>query len=73
MASSSILAEESLNGITEAFLKARRDALEAGHAIVYLDADGRYVQELPNGRRFEIRFDPSQPRESHLIVIRELS
>jgi hypothetical protein len=48
-------------------------ALDAGHSVVFVDDEGLYVQERPDGRKFEIRFDPTRPRESHLIVVRELT
>jgi hypothetical protein len=41
--------------------------------VVYRNADGGYVAEYPGGRRFEVRFDPTRPRESHLVVLREIS
>ena len=53
-------------------LRARQDALEAGHPVVFIDEAGRYVQEHPDGRLFEIRLDPTEPRES-CVIIRELS
>ena len=56
----------------EAFHIAQRNALAAGHSIVYVDPAGRYIEQRPDGRRFEVRLDSSQPRESHRIVIREI-
>jgi len=32
-----------------------------------------YVQELPDGRKFEIRFHPGAPPESHVERIREIT
>jgi hypothetical protein len=48
-------------------------ALAAGHPVVYLDDAGRYVQEIPGGRRFEVRLLAGHPRESHLTIVRELT
>jgi|GEM_PF-3167169 len=56
--------------LTEAFAEA---ALKGGHTVVFMDEAGRCVEEWPNGERFEIRLDPSQPRESHRVVLRKLT
>ena len=72
MADFSILTDEFMNTVAKACSKARTDALDAGHPIVYIDEAGRYVEEHPSGRRFEIRFDQTQPRELHVVVVREL-
>jgi hypothetical protein len=37
-----------------------------------VDQRGRLVEELPDGRSFEIRLDPAQPRATHRVVLREL-
>jgi hypothetical protein len=52
--------------------KARQDSLDAGHPVTFRDFKGRTVQELPDGRRFEIRFVPGAPRHKHVEVLREL-
>jgi hypothetical protein len=59
----------------EAAARAGREARQGsgGRACGrFVDEFGRYLQEHPDGRVFAVRFDPSQPRESHLIIVREL-
>lgn len=73
MVHASILTEDFAQATSQAGLRARQVALAAGHAVVFVDASGRCVEEWPNGKRFEIRLDPSQPRESHRVVLRELA
>ena len=73
MADLSILSEEFEQAAATAGLHARKNALAAGHAVVFVDHLGRYVEELPDGRRFEVRLDASLPRSSHLCVLGELT
>ena len=73
MADFSILTDDLLFTVAKACSKARADALDAGHAVVYIDAAGRYVEERPDGKRFEIRLDRTRPRESHVVVVGEIS
>ena len=72
MLSANILSDEFAQAAALAGLQARQAALAAGHPVVFVDDVGRYIQELPDGRRFEIRLQPGVPRESHLHVIGEL-
>lgn len=58
-----ILTEEFMQLVADACSKARAAALDAGHPVVLRDADGSYVAEYPDGRRFQVRFDPNSPRE----------
>lgn len=51
---------------------ARQHALASGQSVVYVDAAGRYVEERPDGRKFEVRLDSSKHREMHRIVAREI-
>lgn len=69
----SIISDEFAQAAAQAGWHARQAALAAGHAVVFIDETGQYIEEWPNGRRFEVRLDPTQPRESHRIVLRELS
>ena len=73
MASANILTEEFAKAAAMAGLRARQSALAAGHPVVFVDDLGRYVEELPDGRRLEIRLRAGTPRESHLQVLGELS
>jgi hypothetical protein len=72
MSSANILTEEFARAAAVAGLRARQNALAAGHPVVFVDDFGRYVEELPDGRRLEIRLQPGTPRESHLHVLGEL-
>ncbi len=67
-----ILTDEFAAVAASAGLSARERALAAGHSVVFKDPKGRYVEEKPNGRRYEVRFNPGAPRESHLTILREL-
>ena len=73
MVHASILTDEFSHAAAQAGLRARQAAFAAGHAVVFVDDAGRCVEEWPNGKRFEIRLDPSQPRESHRVVVGELA
>jgi hypothetical protein len=53
--------------------KARSEALAEGHPVVYADECGCFVQELPDGRKYEIRFHPGAPPESHIERMREIT
>lgn len=69
----SILDDEFFVTVAKACSNARAAALGAGHSVVFRDATGRYVEERPEGTRFEIRFEKTRPRESHIVVLRELT
>jgi hypothetical protein len=49
------------------------ETLAAGYPVFYLDADGLEVKELPDGRRFEIRWIPGAPSGSNYEIVRELN
>ncbi len=68
----SILTDELARTISEEGWRARQTALAGGHPVVYRDTAGRYVEEHPDGRCFEVAFDPTKPREAHRAVLREL-
>jgi hypothetical protein len=48
------------------------DTLASGHSVFYVDRDGLNVMELPDGRRFEIRWIPGAPSGENYEVIREV-
>jgi hypothetical protein len=73
MPTANILTEEFAQAAAAAGLRARRNALAAGHTVVFVDDFGRYVEELPDGTRLEIRLRPGEKRESHLQILGELS
>ncbi|HBY64313.1 MAG TPA: hypothetical protein DEH78_31195 [Solibacterales bacterium] len=73
MAIVSVLTQEFAHAVADACSKARSTALEMGHLVVYRETDGGCVAVYPSGRRFEVRFDPTRPRESHLMVLREIA
>jgi len=68
-----ILTDDFAQAAAAAGRLARLDALASGHSVVFMDHQGRYVEELPDARRFEIRLDPSHPREAHRIVVCEIA
>ncbi|MCB1020162.1 MAG: hypothetical protein H6509_00395 [Bryobacterales bacterium] len=72
MAELSILSDEFAEKMAAAGRRARQAALDAGFPVVFLDGEGRYVQEWPDGRMFEVRFDPSASGDAHCVVVREL-
>ena len=73
MLSVNILSEEFAQAAALAGLRARQNALAAGHPVVFVDELGRYVEELPDGTKLEVRLRPGTPRESHLEILGELS
>ncbi len=73
MVHASILTDDFAQAASQAGRRARQAALVAGHPVVFVDAAGRCVEEWPDGKRFEIRLDPEQPRVSHRIVVGELT
>lgn len=69
MSAISIFTEEFTRAAAMAGVRARQNALAAGYPVVFLDALGRYVEERPDGRQFEIRFEPGTPSDSHVHVL----
>ncbi len=53
--------------------QARIETLRAGVPVFYLDAtSGLDIKELPDGRKFEIRFIDGAPGDRNYEVLREL-
>ena len=72
MPSANILTEEFAQAAATAGVRARQKALAAGHPVVFVDNFGRYVEELPDGTKLEIRLQAGNTRESHLQILGEL-
>ena len=49
------------------------DTLAAGHPVFYIDDQNLNVMELPDGRRFEIRWRPGAPAAENYEIVRELA
>ncbi|MBS1832947.1 MAG: hypothetical protein JST65_09540 [Acidobacteria bacterium] len=60
MVHTSILTEQFIRDAQTATRQAREATLAAGHSVFFLDDAGRYVEELPDGRRFEVRLENSK-------------
>lgn len=68
-----IFSEEFNDQVQAAFVQAREETLAHGVAVFYRDdKTGIEVMERPDGRFFEIRYNPGAPRERIYDVIREL-
>jgi hypothetical protein len=52
--------------------KAFEETLAAGLPVFYLDSEGLNVMQLPDGRRFEIRWIPGAPSGENYEIVREL-
>lgn len=66
-----LLSEEFSQAASAAWIRARQDALQNGQPVCY-EEDGRYILLQPDGRRFEIRFQPGAPRDANFEIVREL-
>jgi hypothetical protein len=73
MASAHILTKEFAQAAADAGLRARQNALNSGHPVVFVDESGRYIEELPDGTRLEVRLQPGIAREAHLQIVGEIS
>ena len=52
--------------------RAFEETLAAGLPVFYLDSEGLNVMQLPDGRRFEIRWIPGAPSGENYAIVREL-
>ena len=67
------LGDDFTAAVIAAIVSAREETLRAGVPVFYRDSEtGIEVMELPDGRRFEIRYIPGAPRERHYEVLREV-
>lgn len=53
--------------------RAIEDLLKSGIPIFYLDETGIEIMEQPDGRRFEIRYIPGEPRDRNFEIVREVA
>jgi len=65
---------ESLSrAVAEASNRARLGNLAAGVPVFYLDEDDRtHIMEMPDGRKFEIRYIPGAPGDRNDEVLGQL-
>jgi hypothetical protein len=68
-----ILTEDFAQAAANAGRRARQDALAAGHPVVYVANLGRYVQEMPDGTLLHVHLCPGAPRNSHVLILGEIS
>ena len=61
------------DAVREACHKAFTETLAAGIPVCYVDREGLNVVERPDGRRFEIRWQPGYPSGRNYEIIRELT
>ena len=64
--------DEFIEAVRTGTHKAFLETLQAGRPAFYLDADGLNVMELPDGRRFEIRWNPSSATGQNYDIVREM-
>jgi hypothetical protein len=64
--------EEFDRAVAAAGRAAFHETLAAGYPVFYIDADGLNVTELPDGRRFEIRWIPRASSGRNYEIVREL-
>ncbi|HEY6392121.1 MAG TPA: hypothetical protein VIX89_12630 [Bryobacteraceae bacterium] len=68
-----IFSDEFDAAVKAAIREARAETLKAGASLFYRDsASGLEVMEQPDGRIFEIRYLPGEPRDRNYEVLREL-
>ena len=69
----SLFDPEFMQAVVNAGIQARERALAEGHPVVFRDDRGRYVQEFPDGRLFEIRFERTADGDSRVQIVREIT
>ena len=73
MAAYKFASDEFIEAVRAGTHKAFLETLQAGLPVFYTDGDGLEVMELPGGRRFEIRWNPSSPTAENYDVVREIA
>ena len=53
--------------------KAFEETLAAGLPVFYIDSEGLNVMQLPDGRKFEIRWLPGAPSGENYEIVREVT
>lgn len=64
---------EFLEAVSAAGHQAFQESLAMGLPVFYLDDAGLNLMELPDGRRFEIRWIPGAPAGANYEIVREVS
>src|SRR5690348_11628343 len=73
MSDSGVLGDYFAWTVREACIRAREQTLRSGVPVFYRDPTaGIYVMEYADGRRFEIKFLPGEPRDRNFQVLREI-
>jgi hypothetical protein len=71
MADDYFFTKEFEDGVVSAGNEARLETLRAGIPVFYLESD-LDIMEMPDGRKFEIRFIPHKLDECNYEVVREI-
>ena len=72
MATDSIFNKQFHDTMVSAMVDAREATLRAGVPVFYGDGSGGYVKEMPDGRKFQIRFISPASGESNYEIVREI-
>jgi hypothetical protein len=72
MAAYEFLSKEFDDAVRAAGRRAFEESLAAGLPVFYLDDEGLNVMELPDGRRFEIRWIPGAPSGENYEILHEV-
>jgi hypothetical protein len=72
MAAYDLASKEFDDAVRAAGRRAFEESLAAGLPVFYLDDEGLDVMELPDGRRFEIRWIPGAPAGENYEILHEV-
>ena len=67
-----IFSQEFHDTIVRAGIEARQETLRAGRPVFFLDDDGTNTMEMPDGRKFEIRFIAHAPGQPDYEIVRQI-